>query len=139
MKIISLIILNAVVALLTLCPGQTDYYSSTTGNLSVLHDINIDQIEFYRMEYSQQSQLTGIWQAENVTQHTYAQLHFAENGMYQEDVYNEMNNEKLASFAGYFQLNDNRLTITLSLNEQFDFSYVLPSPSLLKLYPLNSN
>jgi hypothetical protein len=139
MKIVSLIILNAFVALLTLCPGQIDYYNSTTGNVSVLHDINIEKIEFHKMEYSQQSQLTGIWKAENVTQNTYAQLHFAENGIYQEDIYNEMNNEKLASFAGYFQLNDDRLTITLSLNEQFNFSYALLSPSLLKLYPLDSN
>ncbi|OGB63307.1 MAG: hypothetical protein A2Y94_15275 [Caldithrix sp. RBG_13_44_9] len=137
MKIILLITLNAVVALLALCPGQTEYYNSTTGTASVLHDGNIDKIEFNKIGYYQQSQLTGIWKAENITQNTYAQLQFTENGIYQEDIYNQTSNEKLASFAGYYHLNDDILTISFSLDEQYNFSYSLLSPSLLKLYPLS--
>jgi hypothetical protein len=138
-KIIALITLNAVVALLTLCPGQTEYYGSTTGIVTVLHDGNIAEIEFHKMGYHQQSQLTGIWQAENITENSYSQLQFTENGIYQEVTYNRMNNEKLASFAGYYHLNDGILTITFSPAEQYNFSYTLLSSSLLKLSPVTSN
>ena len=139
MKIIALITLNAVVALLTLCPGQTEYYGSTTGTTTILNDSNVDKIEFHKMDYYQQSQLTGIWKAEHIAQNTYAQLRFTEDGIYQEFLYDETNNEKLASFAGYYYLNNDRLIITLSPDEQYIFSYALLSPFQLKLYPVTLN
>ena len=139
MKIIALITLNAVVALLTLCPGQTEYYGSTTGIATVLHDGNIGEFEFYKMGYYQPLQLMGIWKAENIAQNRYTQLQFTEDGIYKEILYNEMNNEKLASFAGYYYLDNGRLIITLSPDEQYTFSYALLTPSLLKLYPVTLN
>lgn len=139
MKIIALITLNAVVALLTLCPGQTEYYGSTTGTTTILNDSNVDKIEFHKMDYYQESELSGIWKAENIAQNTYAQLRFTEDGMYQEILFEETSNEKLASFEGYYHLDNGRLIITLSPDEQYTFSYALLTPSLLKLYPVTLN
>lgn len=139
MKITALITLTVAAALLVMCFGQTEYYNSTTGTSTVLHDGNIDKIEFHKMSQTQQSQLNGIWRVENTAQNTYAQLRFTEDGIYQVILFDEPSNEKLASFAGSYYLDNDRLIITLSPEEQYTFSYVLPSPSQLKLYPVTLN
>jgi len=136
MKIIALITLTVTAALLVMCFGQTDYSSSTTGTATVLHDGNIDKIEFHKMSPSQQSQLNGIWSAENIAQNTHTQLRFTEDGIYQEILFDEMNNEKLASFEGYYYLTDGILIVTLAPAEKYTFSYTMPSPLLLKLSPV---
>lgn len=139
MKIIALITLTVAAALLVMCFGQTEYYNSTTKTTTILNNGSIEQIEFQRTTHPQQSELNGIWRTENIAQNTYVQLQFTEDGIYQEFLYDETNNEKLASFAGYYYLNNDRLIITLSPDEQYTFSYTLPSPLQLKLYPVTLN
>jgi len=136
MKIIALITLTVTAALLVMCFGQTEYYNSTTKTSTILNNGSIDQIEFQRTTPPQQSELNGIWRAENITQNTYAQLRFTEDGTYQEILFDETDNEKLASFEGYYHLTEGILTITLAPAENYTFNYTMPSPLLLKLSPV---
>ncbi len=136
MKIIALITLTVAAALLVMCFGQTEYYNSTTKTTTILNNGSIEQIEFQRTTHPQQSELNGIWKAENIAQNTYAQLRFTEDGMYQEILFEETSNEKLASFEGYYHLTDGILIITLTPAEKYTFSYTMPSPLLLKLSPV---
>ena len=140
-KITYIVILGALVVVMGFscpgCPGNVpSSYYDTYPNSSLITSNN-QEVELKKID-EVLDQLIGLWRAENRKTNTYSQLHFNEDGTFQEDIYRQLNREFKASIKGSYSTDNGQLTIILTNAEQYKFEYHLKT-NRLKLSPIAEN